>query len=124
MHLLNIVDRIRSIDFETSYRNLDANEIKELMIYCSETVVSTKLFGSILNSVFDGIVEQDFTKQDVMKNSADIVYDAITLASIVKDNDIDLNNKETTDALIDSMNSLANSEENIDLVNDLMNNIV
>lgn len=124
MHLLNIVDQIRSMDFETSYRNLDANEIKELMIYCSETVVSTKLFGSILNSVFDGIVEQDFTKQDVMKNSADIVYDAITLASIVKDNDIDLNNKETTDALINSMNSLANSEENIDLVNDLMNNIV
>ena len=28
------------------------------MIYCSDTVVSTKVFGSILNSVFDGIVEQ------------------------------------------------------------------
>lgn len=124
MHLLNIVDQIRDINFETSYRNLDANEIKELMIYCSETVVSTKLFGSILNSVFDGIVEQDFTKQEVMRNSADIVYDAITVASIVKDNNIDLNDKETTDALIDSMNSLASSEENIELINDLMNNIV
>ena len=124
MHLLNLIEKIEQIDFSKQYQNLNADEVKDLMLYCSESIISTKVFGTILNSVFEDIEHEDFTNPDVMKNSCDIVYNAITLASMVQDNTLDLNDKTTTDNIINTMESLANSEENIGLVNQFINNIV
>lgn len=124
LHILNLVEKIEHIDFEVNYEKLNASEIKDVMIYCSESVISTKLFGTILNNVFVGVVEQDFTSQEVMKNSADIIYNAIKVASIIQSDTIDLNDPTITDELISSIENIASSEENIELTNQLINDIV
>ena len=98
--------------------------MKDIMLYCSESVVSTKVFGTILNSVFDGIVHEDFTNQKVMKDSADIVYNAIKVASIMNDAELDLNDSAVTDELISSIENIATSDEHIELTNQLINDIV
>ena len=124
LHILNLVEKTSNIDFELDYDKLDANEIKDIMLYCSEGVVSTKLFGTILNAVFNGVVDQDFTQQDVMRNSADVVYNAINVASIIQNETIDLNDTAVTEELISSIENIAASEENIELTNQLLNDII
>ena len=124
IHILNLIEKIEHIDFEEHYQNLNADEIKDIMLYCSESVISTKVFGTVLNSVFDGIVHEDFTKQSVMKNSADVIYNAIKVASIVNDSTIDLNDSEVTNELISSIENIATSDENIELTNKLINDII
>ena len=124
LHVLNLIEKIEHIDFEANYETLNADEMKDIMLYCSESVISTKVFGTILNSVFDGVVNQDFTNQDVMKNSADVVYNAINVASIIQNETIDLNDVTVTDELITSIENIATSEENIELTNQLLNDII
>lgn len=124
LHILNLVEKIDHIDFGVDYEHLDADEMKDIMMYCSESVVSTKLFGSILNNVFSGVVHQDFTNQDAMKSSSDLIYNAIKLASIVQNDSIDLTDSTVTNELIESIESIATSEENLELANQLINDIV
>ena len=124
LHILELVEKIDHIDFGVDYEHLNADEIKDIMMYCSESVVSTKLFGSILNNVFSGVVHQDFTNQDAMRSSADLIYNAIKVASIVQNDSIDLTDPTVTNELIDSIESIATSEENLELTNQLINDIV
>ena len=124
LHILNLIEKIEHIDFGEHYQNLDAQEMKDIMLYCSESVVSTKVFGTILNSVFDGVVHEDFTNQKVMKDSADIVYNAIKVASIMNDAELDLNDSAVTDELISSIENIVTSDEHIELTNQLINDIV
>ncbi|MBQ4571128.1 MAG: CvpA family protein [Bacilli bacterium] len=124
LHILELVEKIDHIDFGVDYEHLNADEIKDIMMYCSESVVSTKLFGSILNNVFSGVVHQDFTNQDAMRSSADLIYNAIKVASIVQNDSIDLTDPTVTNELIESIESIATSEENLELTNQLINDIV
>lgn len=124
LHVLSLIEKIEHINFEQQYENLDADEMKELMLYCSESVISTKVFGTILNNLFYGVVHQDFTDQTVMKNSANVVYNAIKVASIMQNETFDLTNKESTDELISAIENIATDEENIELTNQLINDIV
>lgn len=124
LHILNLVEKIEHIDFEQHYENLDAQEIKDLMIYCSESLVSTKVFGTILNNTFGDVVHQDFTNPTVMKNSSDVVYNAIKVASIMNDPSFDLSDATSTDELISSIENIASSEENLELTNQLINDII
>ena len=59
-----------------------------------------------------------------MKSSSDVVYNAIVVASLVQDNTLDLNNTEVTDTLISSIKNIAESEENIELSNQIINDII
>ena len=59
-----------------------------------------------------------------MKSSSDVVYNAIVVASLVQDNTLDLNNTEVTDTLVSSIKNIAESEENIELSNQIINDIV
>lgn len=124
MHLLNLVEKIENIDLDKQYENLDADAVKDLMIYSSESVISTKVLGTVLNNIFTGVVHEDFTDQAVMKSSSDVVYNAIVVASLVQDNTLDLNNTEVTDALVSSIKNIAESEENIELSNQIINDII
>ena len=124
MHLLNLVEKIENVDLDKQYEDLDADSVKELMIYSSESVITTKVLGTVLNNIFVGVVNQDFTDQSVMKSSSDVVYNAIVVASLVQDNTLDLNNTEVTDTLVSSIKNIANSEENIELSNQIINDII
>lgn len=124
LHILELVEKIDHIDFGVDYEHLNADEMKEIMVYCSESVVSTKLFGSILNNVFSGVINHDFTNQETMKNDADVIYNAIKVASIIQNDTIDLTDTTVTDELIESIESIATSEENLELTNQLINDIV
>ncbi len=124
LHILELVEKIDHIDFGVDYEHLNADEMKEIMVYCSESVVSTKLFGSILNNVFNGVINHDFTNQETMKNDADVIYNAIKVASIIQNDTIDLTDTTVTDELIESIESIATSEENLELTNQLINDIV
>ena len=124
MHLLTLVEKIENIDLDKQYEDLDADSVKELMIYSSESVISTKVLGTVLNNIFVGVVNQDFTDQSVMKSSSDVVYNAIVVASLVQDNTLDLNNTDVTDTLVSSIKNIANSEENIELSNQIINDII
>ena len=94
------------------------------MIYSSESVITTKVLGTVLNNIFVGVVNQDFTDLSVMKSSSDVVYNAIVVASLVQDDTLDLNNTEVTDTLVSSIKNIANSEENIELSNQIINDII
>ena len=124
MHLLTLVEKIENVDLDKQYEDLDADSVKELMIYSSESVITTKVLGTVLNNIFVGVVNQDFTDQSVMKSSSDVVYNAIVVASLVQDNTLDLNNTEVTDTLVSSIKNIANSEENIELSNQIINDII
>lgn len=124
MHLLNLVEKIENVDLDKQYEDLDADAVKDLMIYSSESVISTKVLGTVLNNIFTGVVHEDFTDQAVMKSSSDVVYNAIVVASLVQDNTLDLNNTEVTDTLISSIKNIAESEENIELSNQIINDII
>lgn len=124
MHLLNLVEKIENIDLDKQYEDLDADAVKDLMIYSSESVISTKVLGTVLNNIFTGVAHEDFTDQAVMKSSSDVVYNAIVVASLVQDNTLDLNNTEVTDALVSSIKNIAESEENIELSNQIINDII
>lgn len=124
MHLLTLVEKIENVDLDKQYEDLDADSVKELMLYSSESVISTKVLGTVLNNIFVGVVNQDFTDQSVMKSSSDVVYNAIVVASLVQDNTLDLNNTEVTDTLVSSIKNIANSEENIELSNQIINDII
>lgn len=124
MHLLTLVEKIENVDLDKQYEDLDADSVKELMIYSSESVVTTKVLGTVLNNIFVGVVNQDFTDQSVMKSSSDVVYNAIVVASLVQDNTLDLNNTEVTDTLVSSIKNIANSEENLELSNQIINDII
>lgn len=124
MHLLTLVEKIENVDLDKQYEDLDADSVKELMIYSSESVITTKVLGTVLNNIFVGVVNQDFTDQSVMKSSSDVVYNAIVVASLVQDNTLDLNNKEVTDTLVSSIKNIAESEENIELSNQIINDII
>lgn len=124
MHLLTLVEKIENVDLDKQYEDLDADSVKELMIYSSESVITTKVLGTVLNNIFVGVVNQDFTDQSVMKSSSDVVYNAIVVASLVQDNTLDLNNNEVTDTLVSSIKNIANSEENLELSNQIINDII
>lgn len=124
MHLLNLVEKIENVDLDKQYEDLDADAVKDLMIYSSESVISTKVLGTVLNNIFTGVVHEDFTDQAVMKSSSDVVYNAIVVASLVQDNTLDLNNTEVTDTLVSSIKNIAESEENIELSNQIINDII
>ena len=124
MHLLTLVEKIENVDLDKQYEDLDADSVKELMIYSSESVISTKVLGTVLNNIFVGVVNQDFTDQSVMKSSSDVVYNAIVVASLVQDNTLDLNNTDVTDTLVSSIKNIANSEENLELSNQIINDII
>lgn len=124
MHLLTLVEKIENVDLDKQYEELDADSVKELMIYSSESVISTKVLGTVLNNIFVGVVNQDFTDQSVMKSSSDVVYNAIVVASLVQDNTLDLNNTDVTDTLVSSIKNIANSEENLELSNQIINDII
>lgn len=124
MHLLNLVEKIDNVDLDKQYEDLDADAVKDLMIYSSESVISTKVLGTVLNNIFTGVVHEDFTDQAVMKSSSDVVYNAIVVASLVQDNTLDLNNTEVTDTLVSSIKNIAESEENIELSNQIINDII
>ena len=124
MHLLTLVEKIENVDLDKQYEDLDADSVKELMIYSSESVISTKVLGTVLNNIFVGVVNQDFTDPSVMKSSSDVVYNAIVVASLVQDNTLDLNNTEVTDTLVSSIKNIANSEENLELSNQIINDII
>lgn len=124
MHLLNLVEELENVDLDKQYEDLDADAVKDLMIYSSESVISTKVLGTVLNNIFTGVVHEDFTDQAVMKSSSDVVYNAIVVASLVQDNTLDLNNTEVTDTLVSSIKNIAESEENIELTNQIINDII
>ena len=124
MHLLTLVEKIENVDLDKQYEDLNADSVKELMIYSSESVISTKVLGTVLNNIFVGVVNQDFTDQSVMKSSSDVVYNAIVVASLVQDNTLDLNNTDVTDTLVSSIKNIANSEENLELSNQIINDII
>lgn len=124
LHILELVEKVENIEFESNYDTLNADEIKDIMLYCSESVITTKLFGTILNKVFEGVVNQDFTNQDTMRNSADVVYNAIKVSSIIQNDTIDLTDTTVTNELIESIENIATSEENLELTNQLINDIV
>ena len=124
MHLLTLVEKIENVDLDKQYEDLDADSVKELMIYSSESVITTKVLGTVLNNIFVGVVNQDFTDQSVMKSSSDVVYNAIVVASLVQDNTLDLNNTDVTDTLVSSIKNIANSEENLELSNQIINDII
>ena len=124
LHILELVEKVENIEFESNYDALNADEIKDIMLYCSESVITTKLFGTILNKVFEGVVSQDFTNQDTMRNSADVVYNAIKVSSIIQNDSVDLTDTTVTNELIESIESIATSEENLELTNQLINDIV
>ncbi len=122
--LLDVIEEVKSFDFEVTYESLDASELKGIMITSSEGIITTKLLGTILNNVFDGIVECDFTNQETLKSSADVVYNAIKVASLIQNPTLDLNDLTVTDELISSMEEIALKEENIDLTNQFLNEII
>ena len=124
MHLLSLVEKIENVDLDKQYEDLDALAIKELMMYSSESVISTKVLGTVLNNIFVDVVHQDFTNQSVMKSSSDVVYNAIVVASLVQDNTLDLNDTDVTDTLVSSIKNIANNEENIELSNQIINDII
>ena len=124
MHLLTLVEKIENVDLDKQYEDLDALAIKELMMYSSESVISTKVLGTVLNNIFVDVVHQDFTNQSVMKSSSDVVYNAIVVASLVQDNTLDLNDTDVTDTLVSSIKNIANNEENIELSNQIINDII
>ena len=124
LQLLNVIDMIKGVSMDENYKDLNPEEIKDIMICCSECEITTVLFGTVLNSIFDGIVEHDFTKKDVMRKDADVVYNTIKLANMVQEPSFDLNDKNSAKDLVDTIFNLAQNEQSIDLTNQLLSNIV
>lgn len=124
IQLLNLVEKIDAVDLNKPYEDLDAEAIKDIMVYSCDGIITTKVFGTVLNNIFTDVVHQDFTDPLVMKTSADIVYNAIVVASLVQDKTLDLNDKEVTNTLVTSIKNIAKEEENLELTNQLINDIV
>ena len=124
LHLLNLFDRIESISADENYKELDADQIKEIMLYCAECEITTLVFGTVLNEIFKDVVDHDFTKREVLKADAEIVYNTIKLANIVSEPTFDLNDKEATKDLVDTITNLAQNEQSLELTNQLLGNII
>ena len=124
LHLLNLIDRIKVISMDENYKDLDALEIRDIMLYCSECEITTILFGTVLNSIFSGVIEHDFTKKEVMKQDAEVIYNTIKLANMVQQPTFDLNDEASAKDLVDTISNLAENEQSIELTNQLLSNIV
>lgn len=121
--IFNILDSAKSLVDSTNYKELDADNVKVIMQNASNSVIAAKIIGKELNKLFDGVIDEDFTDRQVLKDNVDVVYNAIKLSTMISGESFSLGNKEDTDELLTTINNLADCD-NPTLVSEVLNKIV
>ncbi len=121
--IFKILEDGKTLANSTDYKTLDPELIKSIMLDASDSVIASKIIGKTLNTLFVGVIDQDFTNRKVLRDNVDLVYNAIKLSNILSEPSFDLNEEANVNELITTINNFADNE-NVTLVSDVLNQIV
>lgn len=120
--IIELKDQLEGID---RIEHLDAELVRDLMVTASQSVIASKVLGTILNEALGDAVAFDLRSQNAMSTCADTVYNAIKLSQIVANPEtIDLSNPEDISKIVSSVEGLASNEEVVELANDFINEVL